>query len=137
MAIMGFPVAMIAGFILERVKSHMVLAVVFLGELIFLFVLQNTYSIKFAILFGFIWGVIGGFERITLNIIWPNYFGRKHIGSIKGVAMTATVLGSAFGPLPFGVAYDMFGDYTQIIYIMMIFPVLGIIASLIATPPQK
>jgi len=137
MAIMGLPVAMVAGFVLERVRSNIVLAFVFMGELIFLFILQNTYSIVFAILFGVIWGIVGGFERITLNIIWPNYFGRKHIGSIKGIAMTATVLGSAFGPLPFGIAYDTFGGYAQIIYIMMLFPVFGIIASLIATPPQK
>lgn len=137
MAIIGFPITMISGFILERFKVHYILAFIFLGELVFITILYFTSSLLTAIVFGVIWGIINGFERIAVSIVWPNYFGRTYLGSIKGVAMTATVIGSAFGPLPFGMAFDYFGGYEEILLIILIVPFLGIIFSLLSPPPQK
>ncbi|MFC4322463.1 MFS transporter [Litchfieldia salsa] len=137
MALVGFPVTLVAGFVLEKVKVHYVLATIFVGEILFILILLKAFSPTIAILFGVFWGIIGGFERITLGIIWPNYFGRKHLGSIKGTAMTITVIGSAFGPLPFGIAFDLFGGYNEILLIMMILPTLGVIAALFAIVPKK
>lgn len=90
-----------------------------------------------AVLFGITRGIVGGFEVISLGIIWPNYFGRKHLGSIKGLAMSMMVIGSAFGPLPFALAYDWFGGYTQILLVMAVFPLLGMIASFTSPAPEK
>ena len=50
--------------------------------------------------------------------------------------MTAVVVGSALGPLPFGIAYDMFGSYKQILVFMMIFPVIGALASFASPAPK-
>jgi hypothetical protein len=72
-----------------------------------------------------------GFERIALNYIWRGYFGRMALGSIKGSAMTVTVLGSALGPLPFVFAFDLFGGLT------IFFPLAGIVCSLLAKKPEK
>jgi len=137
MALIGFPVTMIAGFILEKVKVNYVLTFVFIGEIIFIIILYNTFSPVVAIIFGIVWGFIGGFERIAFGLIWPNYFGRKYIGRIKGIAMTMGVIGSAFGPLPFGVSYDIFGGYNEILLIMIILPFLAAIAAFLAKVPEK
>ncbi|MCF6136390.1 MFS transporter [Pseudalkalibacillus berkeleyi] len=137
MAIVGFPITMVSGFILERVKVNVVLSLSFLGQLAFVILLIFTESYWMAILFGVVWGVVNGLERITLSIIWPDYFGRKHLGSIKGLAMTTMVIGSAFGPLPYGFAFDLFGGYTEILLLTMIFPILGFIFALISPKPLK
>jgi sugar phosphate permease len=137
MALVSFPITFIAGFVLERVKVHYVLAASFLGQIVVMIILLYTQSIQMAILFGVVRGLVGGFEAISLGIIWPNYFGREHLGSIKGLAMTTMVIGSAFGPLPFGVAYDMFGRYNEIIIFMMLFPLLGMIAAFTSPAPKK
>jgi MFS family permease len=137
MAILAFPVTLIAGFINERFKVHYVLAGSFLGQVIAMIILLNIHSINMAIAFGVVRGIVGGFEAISLGIIWPNYFGRKNIGSINGIVMTTTVIGSAFGPLPFGFAYDFFGRYNEIIILMMLFPLLGVAAALASPPPKK
>lgn len=71
------------------------------------------------------------------GVIWPNYYGRKYLGSIRGVAMTAMVVGSAFGPLPFGFAFDWFGGYQEILMASMVFPILGVFAALMSPPPRK
>ncbi|CAM4089157.1 MFS transporter [Mesobacillus thioparans] len=137
MALIGFPVTLIAGPLLDRVKVQYVLAGIFAGEIIFILVLLAADQTTVAIAFGVLWGISGGFERITLNYVWPSFFGRKSLGSIKGSAMTVTVLGSALGPLPFGLAYDHFGGYKEILLITIILPILGSTASLLAKKPVK
>ncbi|MBF0707087.1 MFS transporter [Alkalihalobacillus hwajinpoensis] len=137
MAIVGFPVTMASGFILERVNVHIVLGLSFIGQMVFILLLTQVHTYLLAIVFAVLWGIIGGIERITLNIIWPNYFGREHLGSIKGIATTTMVIGSAFGPLPFGIAFDVFGGYTEILLIILIFPILGTIAAFMSPPPSK
>ena len=136
MALVGFPCTLLSGFIVERIQVNKILAFTFAGELIFLLVLLNMNSIYWAILFGVIWGIVGGFERIALSIVWPNYFGRVHLGSIKGIAMTATLIGSAFGPLPFGIAYDLFGGYMEILLFLMLFPFMGFLAAWASPAPK-
>lgn len=137
MALIGFPVTLIAGPILDRVKVQYVLAGIFAGEIVFILVLLAAHQTVTAIVFGVLWGISGGFERIALNYVWPSFFGRKALGSIKGSAMTVTVLGSALGPLPFGLAFDLFGGYEQILLLTIILPLLGITASLLAKKPMK
>jgi MFS family permease len=137
MAIFSFPVNLIAGIIVERVKVHYLLAFAFVGQLVVMLLLLWTDNMQTAILFGVIRGITGGFEAISLSIVWPNYFGRKALGSIKGVSSTTMVIASAFGPLPFGLAYDKFAGYTEIILIMMLFPLLGILAALSSPAPKK
>lgn len=137
MAIVGFPISLAAGYILDRVKVNYVLAGIFAGEIIFVVLLLFVKSYFLAIIFGVMWGISGGFERIALNYVWPSYFGRLALGSIKGSAMTVMVLGSALGPLPFGFAYDLFGGYEEILLLTTIFPVIGIACSLLAKKPVK
>ncbi|WP_070121659.1 MFS transporter [Bacillus marinisedimentorum] len=136
MAIVGFPVTFASGFLVERIAVRYLLALSFAGHVISMIILLMVNTPFLAIVYGIVWGMVNGFERITLNIVWPNYFGREHLGSIKGIASTTMVIGSAFGPLPFGIAYDMFGSYTEIIMIVMLLPLLGAIAALAAPPPR-
>lgn len=137
MFMLSFPTTFLAGYILDRFKINLILALMFIGQLLVMILLLFATSPSLAILFAVIRGLVGGFEGITLSVIWPNYFGREHIGSIKGIAMSSMVIGSAFGPLPFGIAYDWFGGYTEIILIMMLFPLLAAIAAFIARKPVK
>lgn len=137
MAAVGFPITMLAGFILEKVRVHYVFAFVFAGQFIFLITLLLTNSFTIAVVFGLLWGMTGGIERICISIVFPDYFGRQHIGKIKSIATTVMVVGSAFGPLPFGIAYDMFGSYHEILLLTLIFPVLGAAAALLSPKPVK
>ncbi|WP_170006291.1 MFS transporter [Bacillus fonticola] len=137
MAIFGFFITPIAGTLLDRVPVTYVLAAIFIGEIIFLLLVLVANSAWAAILFGVIWGMNGGFERIALNYVWPSFFGRKALGSIKGTAMSVTVIGSAIGPLPFAYGYDAFGGYTEVILFSTVFPIVGVICALFAKKPAK
>ena len=137
MAIVAFPVTFLAGYILDRVKVHYVMAFAFILEFITIILVLNTSSSYIAIVYGVISGVMNGFFIVSGGVLWPNYFGREHLGSIRGTVMTALVIGSAFGPLPFGFAYDYFGGYNEILLFMLVFPILGAIASLASPAPEK
>lgn len=91
---------------------------------------SSIYSL--AILFGIIWGIANGLERIGTNIVWANYFGRKHVGSINGIGSTMLVIGSSLGPLPLGLGHDIFQSYSLTIYMMIIFPIIGLVCALLA-----
>lgn len=137
MAVIGFPVTMIAGFVLEKVPVHKVIGLSYIGTLIFLVLLLFMDSVIETVIFGVLWGLMNGFERITLNIVWPNYFGLANLGSIKGLAQTVMVIGSALGPLPLAFAYEQFGSFNGAILLLMILPLLGVIAAFISPPPKK
>lgn len=136
MAIIGFPVSLLAGFVLERVKVNYALAFVFLGEIIALLSLNHVNSMVSVVFFGVMWGITGGFEHITLNMIWPTYYGRQHIGSIRAIASSFMIIGASIGPLPLGMAFDQWGGYTEILYLIMVFPLLGFVAALTSPNPN-
>ncbi|WP_431799998.1 MFS transporter [Halobacillus andaensis] len=135
MAIIGFPITFLVGYLVDRISVHYVLAITFCGHIIALLFLLQVNSWLGAVIYGVIWGVASGFERIALTIVWPNYFGREHLGSIKGLAQTVMVLGSAFGPLPFGIFFDWFGGYQEILWLMITLPILAVIFSLLSPKP--
>ena len=137
MAMVGIPMSFVSGFITDRVQTNYLLLAIFIIELIRLLMVLVTNNFFMAILFGIIWGTANGLERISLNVIWPNYFGRKYIGSINGVGVTMTVLGSSLGPLPFGVGFDLFHSYTPVLLASLIFPVIGMVCAILAKKPNK
>ena len=51
-----------------------------------------------------LWGGLG-------NTVWVRYFGREHLGKIRGSVWTASVLGSSIGPFLMGISYDLSGDF--------------------------
>lgn len=138
MAAAGFPSSIAAGFILEKVRANIVLSFFFFVQIFIIIFLAALNTTSAAVIFGVIWGITVGFERVLFNIIWPDYFGRKHLGSIRSIAMMTTVIGSAFGPLPFAAAYDyIFGGYTEILFLLVLLPAAGIAAAVFSPPPQK
>ena len=73
---------------------------------------------------------------MTVNmVIWPNYFGRSALGSIRGVASTAMVAAAALGPLPFGYAVTLSGGYNVALLTFVTLPMLCMVTSLLAVAP--
>ncbi|MRG87226.1 MFS transporter [Salinibacillus xinjiangensis] len=135
MAIIGFPLSFVSGYLVDRYQVKYVLAITFLGHIISILMLWQVSSVVGAVIYGVLWGIVNGLERIVLNIVWPNYFGREHLGSIKGIAQSVMVLGSALGPLPFGLFYDWYHGYDEILLIIILFPLTAGILSLLASKP--
>jgi MFS family permease len=87
-----------------------------------------------------IYSVVFGMSNAALHAVyayvWPRYFGRKHLGSIQGTATMIGVVGASLGPLPLGIAYDLFGSYTSALFLFAAQPLLAAILVLFVKPPK-
>jgi nitrate/nitrite transporter NarK len=46
---------------------------------------------------------------------FAQYFGRDHLGAIRGASFVFGVAGAAFGPLPFAASVDWTGSYAAVL----------------------
>lgn len=135
-AIIRLPITFLAGYLLDRIRVHILKAVNFFLLAGALFLILQADSKITLIIYALVHGVFMVFDNVSTGVLWPNYFGNKYLGSIRGFTMTAIVIGSSLGPLPFGIAYDHFGGYKEVMIITMILPILAIIAAFVSPPPE-
>ena len=80
-AFIGFPVTLGVGFLLERIAVHHALAATFFIQSIALFVLSQAKDMTALMVFSTLWGTASGFEQISLQMIWPAYYGKTCLGA--------------------------------------------------------
>jgi len=85
----------------------------------------------YILILGLAQGLFGGLG----NTVWVRYFGRKHLGKIRGSVWTAAVAGSSIGPFLMGISFDLSGDFfiSLASFAVVLFGLA--IAGLWATPP--
>jgi len=72
------------------------------------------------------------------NLIWPAFFGRAHVGSIRGVVMPITLVVSALSAPFAGYVYDTTGSYTPVWWAAVGLMSLGGLLSLsVRRPPAN
>lgn len=135
--LVSFGCSLLAGFIVERMEARKLLAFSFLMACAspLLLLVSDHYALVLA--FAVVWGMSQGFMNVPLGVLWPNYFGRKHLGSIQGVTHTAVVIGSALGPIQFGWAYDQFGHYDGVLLVSSAVWAAGAVLAILAIPPRR
>ncbi len=52
-------------------------------------------------------------------LLWPEFFGRTHIGSIVGVTQFFLTLAGAVGPVVAGVVFDQTGSYESTLWLLL------------------
>ena len=56
---------------------------------------------------------IGGSQQLQSQA-WPDYFGRRHVGSITGFTVLIATPSMALGPLVTALAFDLMGSYEPV-----------------------
>ncbi|HEY1065375.1 MAG TPA: MFS transporter [Pirellulales bacterium] len=62
-------------------------------------------------LFGFLFGGGQGLAASVAQAAWAKYYGRTHLGAIRGGVWTAVIAGSAIGPYLMALSKDLSGDF--------------------------
>lgn len=137
MAVVRLPGAFVAGQIFDRLPPRYLIAFAQVMLLASMVVLIIANSMITALVYGVLLGIVMSIQGIAGGVVWPKYYGRLHLGSIRGITMMAGVIGSALGPLPYGISYDIFGSYHQALIMFMIFPIMGTIAAILSTKPKR
>ena len=82
-------------------------------------------------------GITGGtWSNLTL-VIWPRFYGRKHLGAISSINMACMVAGSAVGPFIFGMSHDFTGSYSLGIKFCLIPLAVFLVLTFFTRDPQK
>mgnify|MGYP003662759019 CR=1 FL=1 len=82
--------------------------------------------------------LFGGGQGLLISVgsvVWVRYYGREHLGSIRGTVWSLTVAGSGCGPLLMGVVRDRFGVFDPAIGFFGLAMTLLAVVAWWATPP--
>lgn len=69
------------------------------------------------------------------EFLWARYFGRRHIGAIRGISRPMTLLFSAGGPIATGLWFDTIGSYQGAFFTLACLYLLGAIAINVSKVP--
>ena len=92
-------------------------------------------SLSTGIPMGFLLGVGVGGIHLLLRLTWADYYGRLHLGSIRGLTLPAQIGGQAIGPIIAGFLYDSTGGYETPFTAFGIIVAFAAVMVLTATPP--
>jgi MFS family permease len=119
----SLPLTLCAGWLVDRYATRYVLAVAHLVIAAALCVILVAGSVPTALIYVAIRGAGQGLWQVAGDACWPAYFGRRHLGTIRGVAFGIQIIGAAIGPVPLGIVYDLTGSYQAAIVAFAVIPV--------------
>ncbi|MEM7735131.1 MAG: MFS transporter [Deinococcota bacterium] len=110
------------GMLLDRIPPRFVLALPLLLLGANLLLAPRVNSSTLIAVYGMSFGISQGMFGAINGSVFAHYFGRRHIGEIKGFVTTVMVAGTALGPLIFALGRDAFGSYGPILAISATVP---------------
>ena len=103
--------ALVVGLLAERVQTRYL---GFIGGLLvaasMLWMVFARDNFLFLLAYNITWGIGMGFNITVTNIVWPNYFGRRYLGTIRGMIFPVAVGASAVSAPLFAVLLDSTND---------------------------
>ncbi len=127
--------AVIAGFLRDRISVRYLIAVDFLMNALAFILLLVVDTALLAMLWGVFYGLAQGASVTLQRLAFADYFGRRHLGSIEGVARAFTNITQAAGPLAAALAFDLTDSYRAIFTVFVVVNVLAALLAGVAKPP--
>lgn len=123
------------GWLMDRVKPNYMLFCMMIFLTTTILMSLSITSPQMAIVYGITFGTTNAFGRIISSVIYANYFGRKHLGSISGLAYFLGSTASGLGPILYGVGRDLSGSYWPTLVVSACYPVIMAILVLFMRKP--
>jgi MFS transporter, OFA family, oxalate/formate antiporter len=133
----GAIVGLSSGVLVDRIPARFLLLAALIGQAASLIMAPNLVTAGSALAYGIVLGTTSGLQRTVSSVVWPTYFGRKHLGAITGIASFVSIAGSALGPMPMGIARDMLGSYAVALPAAAVLPLALGVAALFARRPTR
>jgi sugar phosphate permease len=125
------------GVLLDRLAPRYLLSVTLSLLCLSLYLATAISTLQGVLLYGSVLGLMQGMNGAISASVFAHYFGRRHLGAIKGTVQTVGVVGSAIGPFLFAFGQDLMGSYRPVLLLSALLPLgLALIAPFIR-PPHK
>lgn len=89
----------------------------------------------FLYLYSVPWAILAGCFVTFTNMVWPAYFGRRHLGAIRGALLPVTVAAGALGSPLYGYLIDGWGYFASFVLGALMFAAAGVIYLFCKPPP--
>jgi MFS family permease len=129
--------ALLWGWALERVQPRLLYSIIMVclagASLVLMFVpgALGAYCAAFLI------GTLSAGGLVVPAVVYGNFFGRAHLGTIRGIGETGVLIGQAAGPLFAGLMFDLRGSYTLVFTVYAALACAGILLVLGARRPVR
>ena len=137
LAVTGAVVRLASGVLVDRLPVRYLLSAALVSLAASLLMAPRLQGTTSALIYGIILGVTGSLQLTVSSVVWAKYYGRRHLGSITGVALFVSIAGSALGPMPMGIARDVMGSYLPALTASAILPLVLAVVVLFAQHPSK
>ena len=126
----------LVGMLLDRLPTRPLYAAAMIAVGLSLVAMSAVDDLASAVVFGVLFGVANAAMHAHFTFVWPRFFGRKHLGSIQGVAQMGGVIGASVGPIPLGLGYDYLGGYGGTLVALAAIPVMCAVAVAFMRAPR-
>ncbi len=128
---------LVGGMLADRLRLNMLLSIA-TGLLVAAMALVWAAGSPAAVLVaGVAMGLSQGLLVATQGPMLPRYYGRAHLGKIRGSMATVMVAASSVGPILVGGCYDWLGGYGPVMAAFTLGPLPLVGLSLLAKPPRR
>lgn len=86
--------------------------------------------------YGAVVGAAGASARALEAATFPNLFGLRHLGSIRGVVTAVSVASTALGPVALSLGRDLTGRYLDVLVLLLVVPIGVALLGLLAPSPR-
>lgn len=128
---------LLTGYLVDGVPPRFVLTG---GQLLLagtLLLASLVSSPQLTLLYGVSLGLAQGVSATLTATVFVHYFGRKYLGSIKGLVTTLSVAGTAVGPLVLALGKDLFGGYGPSLWLVALVPLVIALSAPFVRPPAS
>lgn len=135
----GLPFRLVGGFLADRVKKNhlrLLFAGAYLVEATGYVIFLLNQTIPMIYVWFIVYGIGNGLAYGLMVPIWPRYFGRKAIGSIRGIGTTLMTPVGIAAPVYAGWVYDTTGSYTTAFIVVAALLAFASVLMALALPPK-
>ncbi len=129
--------SLVWGAIIERISVRLAMTILMILSCISTLLLFTVHSVVTAFAVSALIGAVAAGGNVIPPVAYASYFGRRSIGSIRGIGETGVQVGQTIGPLLSGLAFDINGSYKIAFLTFAILALFsgGVIAT--SKPPTK
>lgn len=126
------------GLLADRLPLGWLVAIAMTSLATGVLVLSGVHSMVWAHAAAAFIGCGQGLLAVTGNSLWPRYFGRLHLGTVRSSVWTATVAACSVGPFLMGGTFDLVGSFQPAMWLMAAGALLVAAgAAVLVRPPVK
>jgi len=124
------------GYLGDKVGRKLVLVACFLLMSVGVIVLATAQTVPQAMVYAVLYGLGYGARAPILIALRGEFFGPRNFATIMGLSQPVMVIGSFFGPIAAGFAYDVQGSYLMIFSIIAVLNLVGAVLVFFIKKPD-